>query len=571
MTDRPNILLVLTDQQRFPPGYESDEIQRFRAEELPGEARLVNEGVSFQRHYVMSAACAPSRTSLLTGQYPSWHGVAQTDGVSKRADNAAIRWLEPDTVPTLGDWFRTAGYRTYYKGKWHVSHATIESPDGSGELQTLDSKGRPLDDNIRTWLDADLLDEYGFSEWVGPEPHGLGPQNTGTVRDPFTADETIDLLRRLDEDDDSRPWLTVCSFLNPHDIALFGIIALTQGLRYENRSVPPVADAPTRHEDLSTKPTCQQSYIDVWPKMYAPQPFIETHRRFYYQLQREVDAQLERVLDALRASPAFENTIIVFTSDHGDMLGAHGGMHQKWHNAYDETTRVPLHVSSPLLPSGARTIDAPTSHADILPTLLGLAGIDQAAALETLATTHTAVRPLAGRDLSSAIQGASTSQPTEPVLFTTDDEISEGDDVPASPVQRVVRKLGRYSTIAQPNHVETVIAEVDVNGEQHVVKFSRYHDDASFWTEPDVRDERLQDGGKLVTHTERAPDEFELYDLTLDPHEERNLVHPTLADEHARELANRMHALLVAELDRKRVTPATGVVPGYRPPSATPA
>ena len=136
-------------------------------------------------------------------------------------------------------------------------------------------------------------------------------------------------------------------------------------------------------------------------------------------------------------------------------------------------------------------------------------------------------------------------------------------------MQRVVRKLGRYSTSAQPNNFLTVIAEVDVDGEQHVVKFSRYHDGAAFGTEPDVRDERLRDGGKLVTHVERAPDEFELYDLTLDPYEERNLAHPSHDDEQNRALANHMHGLLVAELDQKRVTPAEGVIPGYRPPSST--
>ena len=84
--------------------------------------------------------------------------------------------------------------------------------------------------------------------------------------------------------------------------------------------------------------------------MYAPQPWIETQRKFYYQLQARIDAQISRVLDALEASGAAENTIVVFSSDHGDMLGAHGGMHQKWHNAYDETTRVPFVVSSPLFP-----------------------------------------------------------------------------------------------------------------------------------------------------------------------------------------------------------------------------
>ena len=64
--------------------------------------------------------------------------------------------------------------------------------------------GTPIEENIEQYLEADLLDEYGFSEWVGPEPHGLGKHNTGTVKDPFTADETIALLERLDADDGRR-------------------------------------------------------------------------------------------------------------------------------------------------------------------------------------------------------------------------------------------------------------------------------------------------------------------------------------------------------------------------------
>ena len=306
----------------------------------------------------------------------------------------------------------------------------------------MDEKNKPIAENIAAYLDADLLDAYGFSEWVGPEAHGLGKQNTGTARDPFTADETIALLKRLDQDESEQPWLTVCSFLNPHDIAMFGAIALAQGLRYDTDSVPPVPNAPTFNEDLSTKPACQQSYIDAWGKMLVPQPWVEAQRQFYYQLQRTVDEQIGRVLAALRATRAYENTIVVFTSDHGDMLGAHGGMHQKWHNAYEETVHVPFVVSSPLFQGGRREGDMATSHADLLPTLLGLAGINPTEALQRVAATHTEARPLVGRDLSGLIRGTGERPTSDPVLFITEDEISEGSAKPGSPLQRWARKLG---------------------------------------------------------------------------------------------------------------------------------
>jgi arylsulfatase A-like enzyme len=564
---RPNILLVLTDQLRSPPAYESEELQKFRRTQFTGEESLRTSGVSFRRHYTMAAACAPSRASLLTGHYPSLHGVTQTDGLAKSADSADMFWLAPDTVPTLGDWFRAGGYRTFYKGKWHVSHPHIGDPDGEGFLRSIEDDGTQIPENIAAYLEADLLDEWGFSEWVGPEPHGLGKRNTATVKDAFTADETVGLLKRLDEEQSDQPWLTVCSFLNPHDIALFGVIALAQGLRYDTGDIPEVANAPTHDEDLSTKPACQQSYVDAWRKMLAPQPWIETHRKFYYQLQSTVDAELAKVLDALRATNAYENTIVVFSSDHGDMLGAHGGMHQKWHNAYEETTHVPFIVSSPLIDGGQREIDALTSHADLVPTLLGLAGIDQAEALERIAVDHTEARPLLGRDLSGAIFGDEPDPASDPVLFVTDDEISEGSAKPGSPFQRLAMKLKRYSVIVQPNHIETIVAEVEVDGAPHHVKFSRYHDNQQFWTVPGERDERLR-GRKTIKVTEPEPDEYELYDLTLDPLEERNLAHPAHATDESRRLQETMFELLAKQLSEKRRVPRAGEVPGYRSPRA---
>ena len=569
-TRRPNILLVMTDQLHHPPAYESDELATYRREHCPGQERLRANGISFTHHYPISAACAPSRASLLTGHHPTLHGVSQTPGLNKGDDGDDMFWLAPDDVPTMGDWFRAGGYRTYYKGKWHASHAHLDADDGDGYLLSIDDDGEPQQENIERYLEADLLDPYGFSEWVGPEPHGLGKHNTGTVKDVFTADETVELLQRLDGDESDEPWLTVCSFLNPHDDSMFGIIGLTQGLRYHSATVPHVEQAPTHEEDLSTKPSCQQSMVDLWGTILAPQPWTEKHLQFYYRLQATVDEQITKVLDALEASSAYENTIVIFTSDHGDLQGAHNGMHEKWHCAYEEALHVPFVVSSPLLPGGARELDVPTSHADLIPTLLGLAGIDQGEAFAKLETHHKETRPLIGRDLSDAIRAGEPTAPSEPILFTTDDEISEGNEPPASPFQKAARLLHRAGTITQPNHLETVIAEVDVDGAKHLVKFSRYHDNKQFWTVPGERDERIHHS-KTFTVTESEPDEYELYDLTVDPYEERNLAHPTHADDHSRRLEAHMFALLVEQLDQKRLVPSAGEVPGYRPPAGVKA
>ena len=564
---RPNVLLILVDQLRSPPAYETDELREFRRTQCAGEERLRANGVSFSHHYPMAAACAPSRTSLLTGHFPSLHGVTQTDGIAKAADGDEMFWLDPDSVPTLGDWFRAGGYRTYYKGKWHVSHAHLDADDGDGYLLSVDDDGTRLPENIERYLEADLLDDWGFSEWVGPEAHGLDPHSMGSVRDPFTADETIELLQRFDLEDGDQPWLTVCSFLNPHDVAFFGLFGFAKGgQRYHPSTVPHVPQAPTHEEDLFTKPTCQKSMVDLWSRVFIPQPFTQAHLSYYYEMQAAVDRQITRVLDALQATNAHENTIVIFSSDHGDLMGAHGGMHQKWHNAYEESLRVPFLVSSPLLPSGARELDIATSHADLLPTMLGLAGIDRDEALARVREGHREAHPLVGRDLSEAVRSAQPSAPQEPVLFMTDDEVSEGSAWTKVSPQAVARRVRLYETIAQPNHIETVVAEVDVGDETHLVKLSRYYDNPQFWTVPGERDERLR-RRKTITVAEPEADEFELYDLTLDPLEERNLAHPSNEDESTRVLKQAMLDLLIAELDNKRLTPADGELPGYRPPA----
>ena len=126
--------------------------------------------------------------------------------------------------------------------------------------------------------------------------------------------------------------------------------------------------------------------------------------------------------------------------------------------------------------------------------------------------------------------------------------------------------LHRSGTIKQPNHLETVIAEVDVEGQPHLVKFTRYHDNQQFWTVPGERDERVHKS-KTFTVTEPEPDEYELYDLTVDPYEERNLAHPTHADDRSRRLQAQCSPSRRAAR-QKRLVPAAGEVPGYRPPVA---
>jgi arylsulfatase A-like enzyme len=378
MAKRPNVLLFLVDELRYPTVYDSAELRAWMHENLSAQRVLRENGVDFSRHYVQSAACAPSRTSIFTGQYPSLHGVSQTDGIGKQIWDPGMYWLDPDMVPTLGDYFRAAGYRTHYRGKWHISHEDIEIPGTHNSLlsNTIDSE--PLVENTALYRRANRLDKFGFDGWIGPEPHGSNQANCGWTRDPLYAREALAVLDHLDSDDaGDEPWLLVNSYVNPHDIVFFGLIWQSWGLPYPtDADVPPIPPPPTQNEDLSTKPRCQQSYVDTYGQMFFPQPQVDLYRQFYYYLQVEAENHVTAVYERLLRSRFADDTIVVFTSDHGEMLGAHGGMHQKWYQAYEETIHVPLIITGKPVTESARSVDALTSHADLLPTLLGLAGID---------------------------------------------------------------------------------------------------------------------------------------------------------------------------------------------------
>ncbi|MEN6333442.1 MAG: sulfatase-like hydrolase/transferase, partial [Phycisphaerales bacterium] len=198
----PNILLILVDQMQTPPeGYADGEgvarglkeILGFRplsddnayTRFFPGLLRLRQNAVVCRKHYTASAACVPSRTAFLTGQYPASTGVDQTDGIFKSATD--VPWLNPEGTPTFGDWLRAAGYSTHYFGKWHVSHP--EEPD--------------------------YLNPWGFADWdkSSPEPHGSNPDNGGVYRDVGFARNVVEFLEQKEKDDSGVPWFAVGSLV----------------------------------------------------------------------------------------------------------------------------------------------------------------------------------------------------------------------------------------------------------------------------------------------------------------------------------------------------------------------
>ena len=549
MTDRPDVVVIMTDQERAVPPYESDELREWRSRALVGARWFDDHGVSFLRHYTGSLACVPSRPTLFTGQYPDVHGVTQTDGLGKMWDDSRMRWLRPGEVPTLGHWFRAAGYDTHYQGKWHMSHADLFNPATGGALATNDSEGRVDQTAIQAYLDADPLDAFGFSGWIGPEPHGAPFANTGFVRDPLIADRVVAWLenryarRRAGDAEAARPFLLVASFVNPHDI-VFAPAWLRRGSPRTPgvEDPPPVPPSPTDDEDLSTKPAAQIAFRASYLSCYGPAALVEraygtraqAYRDLYYRLHAEVDGPLDRVRRAV-TDQGSEHAVLVRTADHGELLGAHGGLHQKWFNLYDEATRVPFTIArvGPQATEGRQIDDALTSHVDLVPTLLAAADIDQEATAELLRGTHTEVHPLPGRDLMGVVADAATAHVDRPVYLMTRDNMPEGD----SGASAMARQAGRAANpplplrIQVPAHVaanfEGLVARVwdaDAAGSAgHLWKIVRSFDDPATWTEPGVRHLAANGPAGPVHRFEPLPNQWEMYDLDADPIEAQNL------------------------------------------------
>jgi choline-sulfatase len=387
----------------------------------------------------------------------------------------------------------------------------------------------------------------------------------------------VQTLKDLAAADDDSPWFLMASFTNPHDIALWGFFANLAADRQAayDFSVPDTVPAEpfdtslfgrTRLENIDDKPSCQKSYKDAYSKFMQPAFASKQYYRLYYRLHADVDRHLGEVLGALEATRFLKDTIVIFTSDHGDLLGAHGGLHQKWYMAYEEAVRVPLVVALPGKRQ-ARTVPIPTSHIDIAPTILGLAGIDHNVVRDAIAGGFTDPLPLVGRDLSPLIRGEVAAEKlAEPIYFMTDDDPSRGLD------QKNFIGI-TYDSVAQPNHVESVIAAID--GE--IWKYSRYFDHPRYWSAPGtpgadgVRDvvnkpmgrEGEDDGSARRLYEERvktqpAPNEYEMYNVTADPMELENLA----GKPEWKERESKLRELLVEQCARKRLVPKSGPVPG---------
>ena len=399
MTQKPNILIIVTDQeyahQALPAGVT-----------FPNRDRLHNRGVTFNNHQVTTTVCTPSRSVMWTGRHtPS----------TRMIDNTNLAWIEdmradPETLPTIGHMLRDLGYYTAYKGKWHLS----EFPKGNTK---------------------DAMEPFGFAnfqEWGD----AMGAPLDGLNKDPKTAAEAKSWLRNhAPEIAPAQPWCLAVNFVNPHDIMYFDT---DDEEMVQVRGMFPIFGAPDTplyrqqwpttlpasfFDDLVGQPQAVRNYKDLCDGTYGRIPIERrdmwhNHVNYYINCMVDADRHIGTVLDALEESGQAENTIIIFTSDHGEMAGAHH-LRQKGSVAFKETVNVPLVIVDPRLPGGART-DAVGSHLDLVPTMLVYAGLSEAEIKDKYPGLN-------GNDLSGMVANpsadgprGSTDKPGKGALYTYD-------------------------------------------------------------------------------------------------------------------------------------------------------
>jgi arylsulfatase A-like enzyme len=489
-----NILFVFTDQERYFPKLPP----RLT---LPGHERLQKTGVTFHNHYCAATMCTSSRSVLMTG--------LQTQ-VNRMFDNVDMPWVKSlsTDIPTIGHMLRKAGYYTAYKGKWHLNRDfDVKEPD---RLFTKE------------------MERYGFADFFTPGDiigHTLG----GYYFDHLISGSARTWVRRKGRplNDAGKPWALFVSLVNPHDIMFFNTDAPGRDVQDTGRLIMHAARAP-EHElyeatwdaplpktlaeplDAPSRPRAHQEYEKVFGYVLGEIPPEEERWRryndYYLNCLRAVDLEIASLLAELDELRVAERTIVVVTSDHGEMAGAHG-MRGKGPFAYEEAMHLPFYVIHPDV-RGGQDCRALTGHMDVVPTLLAMAGAGPGKNGEI------AGRELAGKNLLPLLDGpgaAGVHAARDSVLFTWSG-LGMND---AGLWQRVAaaRAAGKNPAVALLK--EGYVPDLKKRGSLRTVfdgryKFSRYFAPLDH-NRPETLDELY------------GANDVELFDLEQDPAETKNL------------------------------------------------
>jgi len=369
--DKPNILFVLTDQHRLSAvGAYGETPCR-----TPHIDRLAAEGVLFRPAYTACPVCGPSRATIMTGQYPHAHGI--TTNVHEVGNSVHELEDRPALLPRR---LQAAGYSTGYIGKWHLGTTRTTSFQGSSRPSlpsTLGFEGPDIlegNDGRRNKLYQDWLARQGLEHRIKPwaERTKKVRSATGIIDLPteatvpyFLVEKTIELIEGFKAR--GKPFFMSLNFWGPH-VPYFATQEFVD--LYRDVEIPPW---PNYQWDSRGTPG-PHHYKIHWDKENLDWEDWAMAVRYYYARVSMIDEQIGRLYGHLARTGLLENTAVIFTADHGQTLGSHGGLLDKsWHH-FEEIQRIPLIIR---LPGAARqgTVRAAfVSLVDIYPTILELAG-----------------------------------------------------------------------------------------------------------------------------------------------------------------------------------------------------
>ncbi len=358
MARQPNILFLMTDQMQARV-LEADHPCR-----TPNFDRLAATGLRFRRAYTPNAICSPARASLMTGLLPHNHGVLEVTHCVDD-DQCCLRTQFPHWAQKLAE----AGYRTGYFGKWHVERTENLRSFG---WQTDGGSAGPLwrEHRAKTASGAKTSHRYSLSKTVERPPgyrnsvfYGVTDQTPETRGMGLTTGLALEFLDTAARG--SQPWCCFASVNEPHDPYIAGQDAFAQ---YD---VDAIKLPPNVHDNLAGRPAVYRKIGVTWSDMTDRQK--REAAACYYACITEIDAQFGRILDLLERLGQLENTVVILTADHGDLLGAHG-LYCKNYSAFEEVYNVPLVMRGPGIARGAAS-EARVGLHDLCQTILELAGL----------------------------------------------------------------------------------------------------------------------------------------------------------------------------------------------------
>ncbi len=528
---RPNILILLTDQQRtiqhFPEGW----AEKY----LPWTTHLKKTGVTFENNMCSSTACSPSRSTMFSGTYPTINGVLKVNDTMNMSRTLPMG----GSLITLGKVMTDAGYKMEYKGKWHLD----ESINAFSYMRPSDKDRMMIEDDA-------MENHYDMPGWTSPDLGGIETNATKEIKPEYNTDDDDDdydpnntALNSIGggtANNDSRivngpmfsdrqqsavefiknynpnkeePFCLVVSLANPHDIWVYPNTPESAGYDVESIfSSSMFTDfefelPESYHKKLRKKPTAQKNFLRRFQKGPLDSDEAINYVQFYAYLQTLIDELTGDLIQALKNNTHVkgqleQDTLIVRMSDHGEMAMAQGGLRQKENNVYKEAIKVPMIFSNPNLPKLDITKDDFVSLIDIMPTLAELVG-----------TNIPEKYVIQGNSFAKSIVGENTNAKKFNYFATDDGSMSQ-----YTSIRAIIDNNYKYAVYYKATYSDSL-------NEKGVVNYNGYVDDDS----DDI--------------------EYELYDLQKDTEEMENLLNNiSKVKDPLLDIWKNLHALLTEQM-----------------------